>query len=84
VDAYLLAPGTDLDDESPNLPRLATAGTSNYVNLDPGNYELTVTETAEKTVLAGPLTVNVTSGSIREVAIVDTADPNLLDIVVYE
>jgi len=84
VDAYLLAPGTDLDDESPNLPRLATAGTSNYVNLDPGNYELTVTETAEKTVLAGPLTVNVPSGSIREVAIVDTADPNLLDIVVYE
>jgi len=83
VDTYLLAPGTDLDDASPNLPRLGTGITSGYVNLDPGNYELTVTDSGEKTVLAGPLTVNVASGSIREVAIVDTADPNLLDLVIY-
>jgi hypothetical protein len=84
VDAYILAPGTDIDDASPSLPRLGTAVTSGYVTLDPGTYELTVTEPAEKTVLAGPLTINLASGSIREVAIVDTADPNLLDLVVYE
>ena len=84
VDAYFLAPGTDIDDALPNLPRLGTGLTSGYVTLDPGNYELTVTESAEKTVLAGPLTIDLTSGSIKEVAILDTADPNVLDIVVYE
>jgi hypothetical protein len=83
VDAYLLAPGTDLGDASPSLPRLPTANTSNYLNLDPGNYELTVTDAGEKTALAGPLTINVTSGGIKEVAIVDTVDPNLLNLVVY-
>jgi hypothetical protein len=84
VDAYLLAPGTDLGDASPGLSRLAAATTSAYLNLNPGNYELTVTDAGTKTALAGPLTINLTSGSIKEIAIVDTVDPNLLNIVVYE
>jgi hypothetical protein len=84
VDGYFLASGTDIADESPNLAGLGTATTSGYVTLDPGNFELTVTDTGEKTVLAGPVAIDVSSGSIREIAIVDTADPNVLQIVVYE
>lgn len=84
VDAYFLAPGTAIDDQSPNLPRLASTTTSGHVSLDPGSYELTVTDNGDKTVLAGPLEVNVTSGSIQEIAVVDTADPNVLGLVVYQ
>jgi hypothetical protein len=84
VDVYFVAPGTDLAGTSPNLSRLATAASSAYIHLDPGNYELTVTKTGEKTVLAGPLAVGLTSGGVREAAIVDTADPNRLDIAVYQ
>lgn len=84
VDGYFLASGTDIADASPNLARLGTATTSGYITLDPGDYELTVTETGEKTVVAGPVAVDLSSGSIREITIVDTADPNVLEIVVYQ
>jgi hypothetical protein len=84
VDAYILATGTAIDDESPSLSRLATATTSGYLSLDPGSYELTVTDSGEKTVLAGPLEIDVASGGIHEIAVVDTADPNVLDLVVYQ
>jgi hypothetical protein len=84
VDGYLLAAGTDIDDVPPNLSRLASGFGSGYLHLAPGNYELTLTKTAEKTVLAGPIALTVASGDIVETAIIDTADPNVLDIVVYD
>jgi hypothetical protein len=84
VDGYFLASGTAIADVSPNLARLGIAISSGYITLDPGDYELTVTGTGEKTVLAGPVAVAVSSGSIREIAIVDTADPNVLQVVVYD
>jgi hypothetical protein len=84
VDLYFVAPGTDLSETSPNLSRIATAASSDYIHLDPGTYELTVTRTGEKAVLAGPLAVDLTSGDILEAAIVDTEDPNRLNLVVYE
>jgi hypothetical protein len=83
VDLYFVAPGTDLAETSPNLSRVAAASRG-YIHLDPGAYELTVTRTGEKTVLAGPLAVDLTSGGILEATIVDTEDPNRLNIVVYE
>ena len=83
VDIYLLPFGTDIADTAPNLPRVATAASSGYVHLEPGGYEITVTETGEKTVLAGPLALNLVSGDIVEAAILDTADPNVLSIVPY-
>jgi Domain of unknown function (DUF4397) len=83
VDIYLLPPGTDIADTAPNLPRMATGASSNYVQLEPGNYEVTVTETGEKTVLAGPLALSLASGVIVETVILDTADPNVLTLSTY-
>jgi hypothetical protein len=84
VDLYFVPPGTDLSETSPNLSRVATAASSDYIHLDPGTYELTVTGTGEKAVLAGPLAVDLASGGVMEAAIVDTEDPNRLNLVVYE
>jgi hypothetical protein len=84
VDVYVLKAGTNVDDASPNLPRLATGNSSGYMHLEPGDYRLTVTKTGEKTVLAGPLAISVASGDIVESAVLDTADPNLLSVVVYD
>ena len=83
VDAYLLNAGTDINDVGPNIPRINTADSSDYLHLQPGNYELTVTQAGGKTVVAGPLALDLTSGDIAEVALIDTADPNLLNIVAY-
>jgi hypothetical protein len=84
VDVYLLTAGIDIADAGPNLPRLASSFSSGYLHLEPGNYELTVTEIGEKTVLAGPVAVGLPSGGIVETAIIDTPDPNLLNVVVYD
>jgi hypothetical protein len=84
VDAYVLAAGTDIADASPNLPRMAPTNSSGYLNFDPGNYELTVTEVAAKNVLAGPVPLDLASGQIMEIAIIDSTDPNLLNIVIYD
>ena len=83
VDVYLLPPETDIADTSPNLPRLATGNSSNYVHLEPGSYAITVTKTGEKTVLAGPLALSLGSGDIVESVILDTADPNVLTLSTY-
>lgn len=83
VDVYLLPPGADIADRAPNLARLASTTSSGYVHLEPGSYEITVTESGEKTVLAGPLALTLASGDIVETAILDTADPNVLSIVSY-
>ncbi|MEX2124074.1 MAG: DUF4397 domain-containing protein [Woeseia sp.] len=83
VDAYLVAADIDIADVGPNLPRLGANASSGYLHLNPGNYELTVTEVGEKTVLAGPVPISLASGGIVETAIIDTADPNQLNVVIY-
>lgn len=83
VDIYLLPPGRDIADSPPNLPRVATGNSSNYVHLEPGSYAITVTKIGEKTVLAGPLALTLSSGDIVEAAILDTADPNALTLSTY-
>jgi hypothetical protein len=84
VDVYLVPAGTDVDDVGPNLPRLAGNLSSGYVHLEPGDYEISVTEIGEKTLLAGPVPIAVGSSGIVEAAVIDTADPNLLDVVIYD
>jgi Domain of unknown function (DUF4397) len=83
VDIYLLPSGTAIADTVPNLPRVASGASTNYVHLEPGSYAVTVTKIGEKTVLAGPLALTLGSGDIVEAAILDTADPNVLGIASY-
>jgi hypothetical protein len=84
VDVYLLDAGADHEDTAPNLPRLASNLSSGYLHLEPGDYEISVTEIGEKGLLAGPVPITVGAGGIVETAIIDTADPNLLDVVIYD
>lgn len=84
VDVYVLRAGTGVDDVVPNLPRLATNVSSGYVYLNPDDYTISVTKIGEKGLLAGPVPIDVTSAGIVEIAIIDTADPNALDVVVYD
>lgn len=81
ADIYLLESGTDIADAAPGFPSIDTLVSTGYLQLAPGSYELTVTVTGEKTVAAGPLTLDLASGDIVDLAIIDTPDPNALDIV---
>jgi len=84
VDVYLLDAGTDHEDTGPNLPRLASNLSSGYLHIEPGDYEISVTEIGEKALLAGPVPITVSASGIVETAVIDTTDPNLLNVVIYD
>jgi hypothetical protein len=84
MDLYLLDAGTDIADVAPNFPSIDTGISTNFLQLEPGSYELTATVTGEKTVAAGPVALELADGGVTELAIVDTADPNVVSIVVYD
>lgn len=84
ADVYLQTAGTDIADVNPNFPSLDSGVSSGYLQLAAGSYELTVTTTGEKTAAAGPVALDLANGDVVELAIVDTADPNVLDVVVYD
>jgi Domain of unknown function (DUF4397) len=81
ADIYLLESGTDIADASPGFDGIDTLVSTGYLQLAPGSYDVTVTVKGEKTVAAGPLTLNLASGAIADLAIIDTDDPNVLAIV---
>lgn len=83
VDVYVFPAGTDIAERNPNVPQIASGFSSDYLHLVPDEYEMTVTERGEKTVLAGPVTLDLAGRTVTEAAIIDTNDPNALDVVTY-
>jgi hypothetical protein len=81
ADLYLLESGTDIEDAAPGFSAMETLETTGYLELAPGSYDVTVTAAGEKTPAAGPLTLDLASRDIAEFAILDTPDPNVLEIV---
>lgn len=84
VDIYLRTAGTDIADVNPTFPNFGSGLSSDYARLEPDAYEITVTERGEKTVLEGPVALDLVAGDIREIAIIDNADPAQVDVVVYD
>jgi hypothetical protein len=84
ADLYLLESGTDIEDATPGFSAMETLTTTGYLQVAPGSYDVTLTLPGENTVSAGPLTLDLASGGITELAVVDTADPNVLEIVTYD
>ncbi len=81
VDVYAVAADTSIDDANPvqfGLPPRLSAST---VPLAAGSYDIYITESLEKVVLAGPYRVDVALGDIVDMIIVDTVDPAVLDVL---
>ena len=84
VDIYLRPAGTDIEDVNPTFPNVASPLSSGYSRLEPGDYEITVTDTGEKAPVAPVLSLDLAAGDIAEIAIIDNVDPNLLDVIRYD
>lgn len=84
IDLYLRPAGTDINDVNPTFPNVASPLSTGYSRLAPGDYELTVTETGEKTPLAPVLELDLPAGDIAEVAILDTVDPAAVSTLRYD
>lgn len=77
VDVYLSSDDSLLDDLLPILRALPFGLASEYQQPVANSYELTITTATEKTVLAGPLTLDIATGDIVEIIILDTDDPTI-------
>ena len=77
VDIYLSSDDTILDDLIPILRSLPFGLASEYQQLAANSYALTITTAGERIVLAGPLTLDVATGDIVEIIILDTVDPTV-------
>lgn len=84
VDIYLRPAGTDIEDVNPSFPNVASPINTGYSRLEPGDYELTVTDTGEKTPVAPVLALDLAAGDIAEIAIIDNVDPNAVNLVRFD
>jgi hypothetical protein len=79
VDVYAVAAGISIDDVNPTRFGIAPRQPSSTVPLAAGSYDLYVTRSLEKVVLAGPYRIDVVRGDIVDMIVVDTVDPAVLD-----
>jgi hypothetical protein len=81
VDIYAVEPGTGVDDVVPIRNALATGLATTSGVLPAGSYEIYITESGEKVVLAGPFPVDVATGDVIDLIVLDTVDPAVLDVL---
>lgn len=80
VDIYLLQAGESVADNNPssiNIPFKFTSGLSSLVA---GDYEMSLTPNGEKTLIAGPIAIDLANGDVVDIYVLDTVDPNVADV----
>lgn len=80
VDVYIVDSGESIDAVFPRRTELLFTERSGTFTLLAGDYDIYVTPTAEKTVLAGPFPISVALGDVVLGMIVDTVDPATAEI----
>jgi len=84
VDIYLVEAGVDIEEVLPRFFNVTFGVNTGYINIIENDYEVYVTVTATKDILAGPFAFTATDGDIVHFAIVDNVDPNVLDLINYD
>ncbi|MEM9387249.1 MAG: DUF4397 domain-containing protein [Pseudomonadota bacterium] len=84
VDVYLLDPGADLEESTPAITNLSFAGASTIATIDPGTYELVVTEVDTTTILFGRSELVIDAGDVVELIVIDDAESTNADVFVLQ
>jgi len=85
LDIYVVEPGTVLDETV--VPRFGGAipGIStDFFSVDEGMLEFVLTLSGEKTPIATPLVFDFANGDVLDLIIVDTADPAVVELRVFD
>ena len=81
LDLYVVDAGASIDDENPT-GRLVYSLNSPTLAVPAGSYDMYVTVADEKTIVAGPVQIDVVLGDVVEIIVVDTVDPALADFLI--
>lgn len=82
LDVYVVPTGEAIDERSPQFLSISVGLDPFRFTLDEGLRDIYVTPAGEKTVLAGPVPLDVTLGSIIDIILYETDDPSIVDVVV--
>ena len=83
IDIYFNIPGESIDNRPPNVFALGFAQATDVSNQFGEEFELIVTRRGEKTPLAGPLPITFEVNEVIEIIVLDTADPNVSDVLIF-
>ena len=82
VDFYVVDTGVLIDEELPVLTNMVYSLPSPTLVFDTGSYDMYVTISGEKTILAGPVQIDVVLGDVVEIILVDNTDPAVVDFLI--
>jgi hypothetical protein len=83
IDFYFLEPGTTVDDRLPNIFGLEFADATNVAPQIARDFDLVVTTSGEKTILAGPEALTLNANDMVEIILLDTVDPNVAELLIF-
>ena len=85
VNVYLLEPGTPIEDTTlPAFAGFPARFDTGFFGAQEGLQEITLTLVGEITPIATPLILDLANGDIVDIVIVDTVDPTMLEVVVFD
>jgi len=80
VDIYIVDSGVSIENEIPVAAELSYTEPTGALGIGAGVQDLYVTTFDEKTVLAGPFSIDVALGDVIETVLIDTVDPATAEI----
>lgn len=81
IDFYIVDADTDISDQLPLLFGVPAGTQPLSSNLQAGSFDLYVTVSGEKTVIAGPVRMDIALGDIVNYIALDNVDPAIADLV---
>ena len=81
MDFYLLDAGAVLEDEAPFFRGVSPGLATPTINPAPGDKEMYLTVSGEKTIIAGPVPLTIALGDVFEYLSFDNVDPAIADLV---
>ena len=83
VDLYVVDAGTPIDDVLPRQIFLGYGLQTPPIGLAAGSYDIYVTTAGEKTVLDGPISLDMALGDVFEAVLLDRVDPSLAEFKLF-
>ncbi|MEL7296678.1 MAG: DUF4397 domain-containing protein [Pseudomonadota bacterium] len=84
LDIYFVRSDSTFEDTFPRATNRLRSSNIGQFTLEADTYELVITNSVDDAIVGGPFTLTVERGDITQVVIVESADPNVLDIVTFD
>ena len=85
VTVYLFEAGTPIDEVLlPTFTAMLSLFDTGFIGTSAGMQELTITAFGDPTPIATPVVLDLANGDVVDIVIVDTVDPEMLEIVVFD